>query len=207
MKKMNALVIENVKVGDLKVHPKNARQSDVGAIVQSLEAHGQYKPIVVQKSTMNVLAGNHTLMAARTLGWKEIAANVIDVDDDQALRILLVDNRASDLATYDENLLKDVLEALANENDFLDGTGYDGDDLDDLIFKLEGSEGFMMEGMSSDERREEYEAAGIRSIVCPYPEGTYNELIDMLADLRRDLNVDSNSEVFEALIRKAHANR
>ena len=47
---------------------------------------------------MEVLAGNHTLLAARALGWKEIAATFVEVDDEYAKRILLVYNRTDDLA-------------------------------------------------------------------------------------------------------------
>src|ERR1017187_2560559 len=94
----SSLTVEQVDVGTLKQHPRNARQGDVGAIVESLRAHGQYRPIVVQRSTNHVLAGNHTLKAARELGWPTIAATFLDVTNDQALRILLVDNRTNDLA-------------------------------------------------------------------------------------------------------------
>jgi DNA modification methylase len=114
-------------------HPRNIRQGDVGAICQSLAAHGQYRPIVVQRSTGHVLAGNHTLAAARSLGWSQVAATYVECDDEQALRILLVDNRANDLATYDQSALSDLLQELAATDLGLDGTLFDGDALDDLI--------------------------------------------------------------------------
>jgi len=88
-----------VPIDDVQGHPKNVRQGDVGAISVSLEAHGQYKPILVQQSTGFIIAGNHTWMAAKALGWPEIAVQYLEVDDDKALRILLADNRSTDLAT------------------------------------------------------------------------------------------------------------
>jgi len=133
VKKVDALKVETVKLTDLHLHPHNARQGDVGEIIQSLEAHGQYRALVVQKSTMYVIAGNHTLMAASALGWKTVQVTILDVDDDQALRILLVDNRANDLATYDNTVLTDVLEALARSDFGLIGSGFDGSDLDAMI--------------------------------------------------------------------------
>jgi len=136
MKQTAKLKIERLKISALELHPQNARQGDVGAICQSLEAHGQYKPIVVQRSKMRVCAGNHTTQAAQALGWTEIDAVVLDVDDDQALRILLVDNRANDLATYDNSVLTDLLEHLVRSDYGLEGTGYDGSDLDDLLADL-----------------------------------------------------------------------
>lgn len=59
----------------------------------------------------------------------------VDVDDDRALRILLADNRTNDLASYDDTVLASLLSDLANTSD-LTGTGYDGDDLDQLIGKM-----------------------------------------------------------------------
>lgn len=133
MKEVSNLKITKVPIEQLSVHPHNARQGDIGAIVQSLEAHGQYRPIVVQKSTMRVLAGNHTLQAARSLGWKHVEVVTIDVDDDQALRILLVDNRTNDLADYDKKVLTDLLESLVFTDFGLEGTGFIGDDLDEML--------------------------------------------------------------------------
>ena len=137
MKQTKGLKVERVKTSQLSLHPHNARQGDVGAICQSLEAHGQYRPLVVQRSTGNVLAGNHTLQAAQALGWSEVDVTYIDVDDDQALRILLVDNRSNDLATYDNSVLTDLLEALVRSDFGLEGTGFDGSDLDDLLAEFQ----------------------------------------------------------------------
>ena len=126
--------IEKFAVGidEVEGHPKNVRQGDVGAITVSLEAHGQYKPILVQKSSGYIIAGNHTWLAAKALGWKKIAVQYLDVDDDKALRILLADNRSTDLATYDELALAEVLSDYARSYD-MGGLLWDQDDLDDML--------------------------------------------------------------------------
>jgi DNA modification methylase len=127
------LKTEQIAVTKLTPHPKNVRQGDVGAISMSLEMHGQYRPIVAQKSTGYILAGNHTYKAAMSLGWKDIAVTYVDVDDDQALRILLMDNRANDIATYDEHGLSEVLSLLMDTEKQLAGTGFSPEDLDELL--------------------------------------------------------------------------
>lgn len=124
---------EKVLIKSLKAHPKNVRQGDVGAISESLRVHGQYKPIVVQRSTKHILAGNHTWKAARTLGWTHIDVVWADVDNDEAVRILLADNRTTDLATYDDHALLELLAEVARTDQALLGTGFDGDDLDLLM--------------------------------------------------------------------------
>lgn len=132
-----ALKHKLLSVDDLQPHPNNPRQGDVGAISQSLEAHGQYKPIVVNERDMTILAGNHTWQAAQALGWDKIATVLVDVDDEEAKRILLVDNRTNDLASYDDFALTDLLSSLAGGTELgLEGTGWDGDDLDDLLVAI-----------------------------------------------------------------------
>lgn len=126
-----------VPIASVHPHPRNVRQGDVGAISQSLEAHGQYRPIVVHKATGNIIAGNHTYAAARSLGWSEIAATMVDCSEEQALRILLTDNRANDLASYDDQALVDLLKELMTTPEQLVGTLFDPADLDDLIGLLE----------------------------------------------------------------------
>lgn len=130
---LHGLVID---IDSLKPHPRNIRQGDIGAISESLRTHGQYRSIVYQKSTKNILAGNHTWRAAKALGWKEIAATAVVCNDEEALRILIADNRTSDLADNDDAALSELLKELAQTEAGLDGTLYDGDALDQLLFDL-----------------------------------------------------------------------
>lgn len=114
-------------------HPRNPREGDVGAIHQSIEANGFYGTIVAQKSTGYILAGNHRWQAMAASGAKEIPVTWLDIDDDHATRILLADNRTNDVASYDVEALSNLLQELAESTHNLQGTGYDGDDLDELI--------------------------------------------------------------------------
>ena len=126
-----------VDINSVETHPKNVRQGDIGAISESLKAHGQYRPIVVDKRTSRILAGNHTWKAAKALGWQQINAGFIETkNDDEALRILLADNRTTDLASYDDSGLAELLKQLADTEIGLEGTAFDGDDLDTLLKDL-----------------------------------------------------------------------
>lgn len=129
----DGMILQTVELGTVSPHPSNVRQGDIGAISESLRVHGQYRPIVVQKSTGYILAGNHTWRAAEALGWAHVSVVMVDVDDDEALRILLVDNRANDLATYDDFGLSGLLQQLLGSERELEGTGYTADDLDQLL--------------------------------------------------------------------------
>ena len=128
--------IRTEKIKDLSLHPENPREGDIGAIATSIEQNGWYGTVVAQKSTGHVLAGNHRLQAAQQLGMKEVPVYWVDVDDTTAKKILLADNRTNDLASYNDDVLSELLTDLASTDDLL-GTGFDGDDLDDLFSEVE----------------------------------------------------------------------
>ncbi|MDK7213412.1 DNA methyltransferase [Corynebacterium pyruviciproducens] len=136
--RVSRIEYRSVPVGELALFSGNPRRGDVDRIAESLSARGQYRPIVVNAGTvtgrsMEVLAGNHTLMAARQLGWDTIDCGVIDVDDTTAKAIVAADNRLADLGGYDEQSLADLLQDVGD----LAGTGYTDEDLDALLKDLE----------------------------------------------------------------------
>jgi hypothetical protein len=121
-------------VASLHTYHRNPRHGDVLSIRRSLAVNGQYRPVVANRGThtgrpREVLAGNHTLIAARDEGWPDLAVCWVDVDDDQAARIVLADNRTADLGSYDREVLAELLDGL----DGVEGTGYTDADLAALL--------------------------------------------------------------------------
>lgn len=127
---------EIVPIDSIQPHPRNTNQGDVGAICQSLDENDFFGTIVVQASTGYIVVGNHRWKSAKAKHMADVPVVFIDIDDERALRILLVDNRTAELASQDENALIDLLRELADTESGLAGTGYDGDDLDELIAAL-----------------------------------------------------------------------
>lgn len=131
------LTVHDVPLDEVALLPGNPRQGDIGAVSESMRVNGVYQPIIINRGTrtgrpMEVIAGNHRAQAAQALGMDTIPAVILDVDDEAAARIALADNRTSDLADYDTSPLVVMLQGLGD----LDGTGYDTDDLDDLVASL-----------------------------------------------------------------------
>jgi hypothetical protein len=123
---------EVVPIEELREHPRNPRKGRTDVIKASMEKHGAYGVVLVQKSTGFILAGKHRIETARQGGLTKYPVVKIDVDDREALRILLDDNHASDVASYYEEIRLDVLDSILEEEGGLDGTTYTVDEYEQI---------------------------------------------------------------------------
>lgn len=130
-----ALDVEYVSLssGRLSVHPMNARRGDVATIRESIRENGFYGTIIAQRSTGQILVGNHRYLAAVEEGLPDIPVVWVDKTDAEAARLLLVDNRSSDIGTYENSNLVELLELVSGDFDTLLGTGYQDSDLLQLL--------------------------------------------------------------------------
>lgn len=125
--------IIKMKIADLIHDPANARKHDdknLSAIKGSLAAFGQQKPIVIDEKNV-VLAGNGTLEAAKSLGWTEIGCVVTDLKTSTDKKAFaLADNRTSELASWDTDILSDALKGLTLDDFDITSIGFDLPGLD-----------------------------------------------------------------------------
>lgn len=147
-----------VPIDSIQPREGNPRQGDLEVIKESLEVNGQYRPIVVNQRDNEILAGNHTYKAAQELGWPEIAATWVDADEEEAARIVLVDNRANDVATYDNETLLQLL----NDLEDLKGTGFSNAAVSDLLREV-GTEAITDGETDPDDIPEEPEPEDVKT--------------------------------------------
>lgn len=127
--------IESVTIEKLIKDPVNARKhndKNIEAIKGSLAKFGQQKPIVVNKDNV-VVAGNGTLEAARQLGWKEINVVRTELTGTDITAFGLADNRTSELAEWDLDVLPELLASLQDLDFDLSSIGFDADDLNKMM--------------------------------------------------------------------------
>ena len=111
----NPMQIETLDINLLHFDPANARkhpERNLDVIASSLVRFGQQKPLVVDANN-RVLAGNGTLAAAKSLGWKAIQivrSELIGID---ASAFAIVDNRSAELAEWDPDIIS---AAMADSN-------------------------------------------------------------------------------------------
>lgn len=120
-----------IPIDKVTQHPDNPRNGDVEAIAESIEINGFIAPVIAQRATGHILAGNHRYQALLSLGAEVIPVIWVEVDETAAKRYLLADNRTSDLGQYDNANLVAILTEL-DEVDSLLGSGYTQMDLHQL---------------------------------------------------------------------------
>ena len=125
-----------IDIRELKEYPDNARVGDVNSIYESLLENGQYRPLVVNRKDNVILAGNHTYKAIKRLGWAKALVWYVDVDDQQAKQIVLVDNKLNDDGTYDFAKLEKAIKGLQDVGELI-GTGYTAESVAELLETVE----------------------------------------------------------------------
>lgn len=127
---------ETVPIDEPTPDPANARkhgERNLSSIIDSLKAFGQQKPIVVDKRGI-VVAGNGTLEAAKRLGWTEIAIVRSELEPTQATAFGIADNRTAELAEWDDEVLRSLLDSMDDE--MLDVLAFDSKEIDALVPSL-----------------------------------------------------------------------
>jgi hypothetical protein len=126
-------------IDSIQPHPRNVNDGDCGAIGVSMDANGFFGAVLVQESTGYILAGKHRWLVRKQRGAKTIPVLYQDVDDAAALRIMLADNRTARLGADDPLKLSELLQEILSDAGTLEGTGFTGDDLDELLSDLGNS--------------------------------------------------------------------
>jgi ParB-like chromosome segregation protein Spo0J len=129
--------IRDIPVSELTPHPDNANIGDVEAIKQSIRVNGFYSPIIAQASTGYIIVGNHRFRAAQELGAVTVPTIFLDVGDEQAMRLMLADNRTARLGHDDMEALSAALSQLADSEVGLLGTGFTPLDLQKLLIETD----------------------------------------------------------------------
>lgn len=111
---MNKEEIVYKKVSELKLNPNNPRKNDdaVDVIAKSIEKYGFKNPLIIDENNV-VWCGNTRLKASKKLKLKEVPCIVAsDLTEEQIRELALIDNKSSEIADWDYDLLKEELNVL-----------------------------------------------------------------------------------------------
>ncbi|BAT71605.1 chromosome partitioning protein, ParB family [Thermosulfidibacter takaii ABI70S6] len=92
----NVLQTQLIKVSDIEVRPQIRREfseEDIASLAESLKEHGLLQPILVaekEDGRFLLIAGERRLRAAKKLGWFTIPAIVVNLKDEQKLKVIQI---------------------------------------------------------------------------------------------------------------------
>lgn len=85
------------RIADIIVKDRKRELGDISQLAQSIQELGLLNPITI-RADKTLVAGCHRLSACKSLGWKEIEVNIVELDKLDA-----------ELAEIDENLIRNEL--------------------------------------------------------------------------------------------------
>lgn len=139
--------IKQVAINEVIPYARNPRKNTdaITKVAASLKEYGWQQPIVVDKE-MVVIAGHTRLEAARKLGMENVPVQIADnLTDAQVKAYRIADNRVSQEAEWDIDLLKIELGDLDDLDFDLLLTGFDDDELNAMLVEA------VEEGLTDDD--------------------------------------------------------
>lgn len=225
--------IDYVRLDEVLLAERNPKVHDGPGIARAIRHHGFGEVPLRDDRTGRLVAGHgrheqlRQLMAAGADApdgvlvdpdgmWRmPIVAGWRSRSDADAAAYLVGSNRLSEVGGWDDRTLAEVLDDLAGDN-LLELTGYDADDLDDLLAELEEAPPLPPPGGNPADRGEghrqyrgideiegEYQASNHRMIVLTFTGDIYVWLVEKLADLITERGVESNADVVLGLVEDA----
>lgn len=123
------LQIKEVAITDLKEYENNPRKNEgaVDAVAESIREFGWKVPLVIDKEGV-IVAGHTRLKAARRLGLETVPCIVADdLTPEQVKAFRLADNKVSEIAEWDFEILEKELSELSEMDFDMSAFGFDDD--------------------------------------------------------------------------------
>jgi DNA modification methylase len=125
--------IEEVRIDEISNHPTNPKihpDNQIRLLQKSIKRFGYTAPVILSADGV-ILAGHARVKAAIELGQDTVPCIRTKLTGDEADAYLLADNRLSDIAPYDRDILAELLSDLPK--DLAEITGFDQVQVDALL--------------------------------------------------------------------------
>lgn len=136
-------------------NPRDHDPEQVRLLVKSIKGHGFIAPLLLQDGTNKMVAGHGRRLALLSIAAEsgedpEVPVVWADLDDQQAAAYAIVDNRLTDLSTWNMPLLKGILANLDDGAFDVELSGFTEDALGELFDPGKGGEGGLRGGVDPD---------------------------------------------------------
>ena len=125
--------VEEVRIDSISNHSKNPKQhpdKQIRLLEESIKRFGWTNPVILSADN-TILAGHARVKAAIAAGNDTVPCIRTKLTGAEADAYLIADNRLSDLAPYDRDILAELLGELPA--DLAELTGFDSSDIDALL--------------------------------------------------------------------------
>lgn len=125
--------IKKVSINEIKEAPYNPRkmtQEELEKLKASIKKFGYVEPVIINKRTNFVIGGNQRLKALKELGYKEISAIILDLDEKQEKALNIALNKIN--GDWDIDKLKILFEEL-KDDEIIKYTGFNDFEISDFF--------------------------------------------------------------------------
>ena len=164
--------VTNIQINKLKPYDKNPRinKGAVDYVVKSIKANGFNQPLVVDQNFV-VCVGHTRLMAAKKMSMTEVPCYVKNMSKEQFIAYNLADNKTSEYAEWDDDLLKENMNILNKiDESLLEATAFTDEEIDLLV-----DDDFLLTKKEKEEKESEKDNA--------VPETSENQFKVKLGDI------------------------
>ena len=123
--------IKYISMQDIKPYKNNPRKNDkaVNIVEKSIKEFGFKNPIILDKNN-EIIAGHTRFRAAKNLGMNEVPVIwAEDLTEEQVKSFRIMDNKSSEIAHWDLDLLRIEFQSLQN----LEFTGFTEAEIDKIL--------------------------------------------------------------------------
>lgn len=128
------MITKNIDIKSIVPAPYNPRKikpEELDKLVKSIQEFGYCEPIIINEQTGHCVGGHQRLKALQKLGYKEVTAVIVDLEEQKEKALNIALNKIS--GEWDFTLLKDLIEDLDDGQFDLELTGFDLSEIENLM--------------------------------------------------------------------------
>lgn len=214
------LYIEYMTLAQIQRAARNPKDHDIGVMHRSMERFGYTNPMAINERTGRLVWGHgrlETLEQKKANGEAPPKRIKVDPDtgewrapvlrglsfetDEEAEAYVITDNRLTELGGWDDSDLAEVLKEIEEFDDvLLLATGFDGDDLEELLEGLTPIT-HTTHTPNQEESLEIFNNNTIKQIVLYFDTKPYIEMVAQLQRLKDRESLESNTDALVFLMR------
>jgi len=127
--------IQIIDINKIIPYINNPRKNtNIDKVASSIKEFGFQQPIVVDKN-YTIIVGHSRFEAAKKLDLKEVPVQIADLTKNQSKAYRIADNKVAQDNYWDFEKLQIELDSILENNYELINTGFDSDELDNLLNK------------------------------------------------------------------------